>query len=83
MALMIRGTHLDREVNAAGDILDGLNKQSTAIGRLHELKVRVGAEHLLRQARQLSPPSQQRNKGPRQNNMKEIKTRVIKIQEWT
>ena len=59
------------------------NKESAALSRLHEIKVRVAAEHLRPLARQHSPPSQQPNKRPRHNNKKEIRTRVTKTIERT
>ena len=54
-----------------------------AIGKLHEINVRVVAEHIRPKPRQHSPPSEQPNKGPRYNQKKEIRTWVAKTQERT
>ena len=54
-----------------------------AIHRLHQIKVRVAAEHLRPQPRQQSPLSQQPNKEPCHNNKKERRTLVIKTKERT
>ena len=50
------------------------NKESAAISRLHEIRVKVAVEHLRSKPRQHSPPSQQQNKGTCDNNKKEIRT---------
>ena len=59
------------------------HKESAAICKLYEIKVWVLAQHLRPQQGQHSLLSQQLNKGPRQNNKKNIRTDVIKIQERT
>ena len=60
-----------------------MNKESAAIRRLHEIKVRVAAEYLRPQPRQHVLPSQQPKKGPRHNNEKELRTPLIKTPERT
>ena len=58
-------------------------QERAAIRKLHEIEVRVAAEHLRPQPTQHSLVSQQPNKGPHHNNKKEITTGVIKIEDRT
>ena len=57
------------------------SKELAAIRKLHEIKVRVAAEHLRRQGRLHSTLSQQLNIRPCHNNKKEIRTQVMKIHD--
>ena len=59
------------------------NKELAAVRKVHEIKVRVEAEHLTPQPRKISLLSQQPNQGHTHNNKKEIKTLLMNIEERT